>query len=187
MNKQQTPNNTIPTDTLADLPRVALIAAVAKNRVIGAAGAIPWHLPADLKFFKQKTEHSALIMGRKTWESLPVKPLPNRVCIVLTRDETYTAPVAVGAHVAHTLDAALHRARSLCPRAAEVFIGGGGPVYAAALPYARTLYLTEVDASPNGDAFFPEISPDEWHEVFRYPHTKDKLPFSWVTYKRINN
>jgi dihydrofolate reductase len=139
--------------------RVALIAALgAKTRAIGKNGRLLWHIPEDLKRFKALTSGHPVIMGRKTWESLPEKfrPLPNRTNIVVTRDPSYAAP---GALVAASLDAALAAAAS-APGSEEIFVIGGGELYTAALPFAYRLYLALVDSDAPGDAFFPEYEPE---------------------------
>lgn len=133
--------------------RLSLIAALGKGRELGKAGKLLWHLPGDMKRFKELTLGHPVIMGRKTWESLPEKfrPLPNRTNIVVTRQTGYEAP---GAVVVDSLEAA----RAAAARAAgadEVFVIGGGELYTAALPFTNRLYLTLVDAAPEADTFFP--------------------------------
>lgn len=128
---------------------ISLIAAMGSNRVIGSRGTIPWHLPQDLRRFRELTLGQTLIMGRRTFESIG-RPLPDRVTIVLTRQADYPA---AGCLTADSLDRALLLARP----AAEVFICGGGTVYRQALPLADRIYLTEIDCAVTGDTFFPEI------------------------------
>jgi dihydrofolate reductase len=135
--------------------RLSLIVAMARNRVIGRDGKLPWHLSADLKRFKTLTLGHHIIMGRKTWESIG-RPLPGRTSIVITRQPAYSAP---GAYVADSLSSALKLAR----HDPEVFVIGGGQIYRAALPLADRIYATEVDAEFAGDTFFPAISSGEWH------------------------
>lgn len=122
---------------------VSAIVAVAENGVIGRAGGLPWRLPRDLKWFKDKTLGHCLIMGRRTFESLEGE-LPGRRAIVLTRDESFAAP---GATVVHTLDDALREASG----DSEPFIAGGAEIFAAALPRTERIYLTRVHARPEGD------------------------------------
>jgi len=141
---------------------LALIAARACNGVIGKDGALPWHLPGELKYFKQLTLGHAIIMGRKTWDSLG-RPLPGRRNIVVTRDNAFTAE---GAEVAHTFVAALSLAHASDP---EPFVIGGAEIYAQALPYASKIYMTEVHADFEGDTYFPELNPTEWHPVSERP------------------
>lgn len=131
---------------------ISLIAAVAENGVIGRKGALPWHIPSDLKRFNAVTRGHTVIMGRKTFESIG-RPLPGRRNIVLTRQQDYQAE---GCEIVHDLDSAF----AACAGEAEVFIGGGGEVYAATIPLADRIYLTRVKAAVEGDTFFPEIPRD---------------------------
>lgn len=145
---------------------IALVAARGKNGVIGREGDLPWRLKSDLAWFKQVTFGKPVIMGRKTWDSLPKKPLPGRANIVVTRQDGF---VADGALVCHSLEDAIHTA---CQRAKEtgldeVSVIGGAQIYAETLPMADRLYLTEVDAAPEGEAVFPEIDETAWSEIHR--------------------
>jgi dihydrofolate reductase len=144
-------------------PSIALVAAVAANGVIGAQGGLPWHLPEDLKWFKQVTLGKAVVMGRLTWQSIG-RPLPGRANIVLTSD---TAWHRDGAHPAHSLAQALELAARLTPSAHEVAVIGGARVFAEALPLARRLYLTEIHRDYPGDTWFPEVDRSQWREVSR--------------------
>jgi len=128
---------------------LALIAAVARNGTIGADGDLPWRLPDDLRHFKRTTQGHCLILGRRTWESLP-GALPGRTTIVVTRDARYAAE---GAETAGDLVAAIARARARGD--AEPFVGGGAAIYEQALPLATRLWLTRVDADVAGDVVFP--------------------------------
>ncbi len=130
---------------------------MARNRVIGRDNRLPWHLPADLRHFKELTLGKPIIMGRKTWESLPGL-LPDRRHIVVTRQQDY---VAQGAETAASLDAAI----ALAGDVDEVMIVGGANLYAQALPVADRLYITLVDAEVDGDASFPEFDMDAWHVI----------------------
>jgi len=135
--------------------RVALIAAIGeRTRAIGHGNGLLWHLPEDLKLFRARTSGHPVVMGRRTWESLPerFRPLPGRTNIVVTRDSAYEA---AGAEVATTLEDALARAK-LAPGGEETFVIGGGQLYTSALPFADRLYLTLVDDDAEGDTFFPE-------------------------------
>ena len=132
---------------------LALIVAVAHNRVIGKDNTLIWHLPNDLKFFKEKTTGHVIIMGRKTFESLPFL-LPNREHWVITRDKGFDAPE--GVKIFHSPEAAAEAARVLD----AAYVIGGAQVYEAFLPYVDTMYITEVDHESEGDAFFPEF-PEE--------------------------
>jgi dihydrofolate reductase len=161
----------------AGRPRVYLVAAVAANGVIGANGKLPWHLPEDLKHFKALTLGHPLIMGRKTWESLG-KALPGRENIVVTRAPGYEAP---GASVASSVDGAL----ALCAGEPTVFVIGGGELYAAALPLADGLVLTEIQRDYAGDARFPRFDRSAWRETQRKPQTSaDGLRFDFVLYEK---
>lgn len=142
--------------------RVVLVAAHARNRVIGDAGTIPWHLPHDFAHFKRETLGHTLVMGRRTWDSIG-RPLPGRATIVVTRDTSFD-PGFEGVLVAHSLDEAFALASEL---PGDVMVAGGGEIYALALPFATHQVLTEVDLSPPGDAFYPEYAVDEWAEVRR--------------------
>lgn len=145
--------------------QLALIAALARNRVIGRDDRLPWHLPADLRFFKQTTMGKPLVMGRRTWESIG-RPLPGRRMIVLSRDPGYRAS---GCTVAHALGEALEMV-SVVP---EVMVIGGASLYEQTLPLAERLYLTQVEADVAGDAWFPSWNPREWQLVWEETHPAD--------------
>lgn len=142
--------------------KLSLIVAQARNRVIGAGGTLPWRLKDDMAFFKRTTMGAPVIMGRKTWESLPRRPLPGRANIVLTRDWHYDA--ADAARVYSSLPAALNAGRAIADREGrdEVFVIGGAELYAASLPFADRIYLTDVDAEVEGDARFPQLDMRYW-------------------------
>jgi len=149
----------------ADKAPIVLVAAVARNGVIGRAGGLAWNIPEDMSHFKAVTAGGTVVMGRSTWESIPARfrPLPGRRNIVMSRQTRYQAP---GAEVATTLEAALALAR--CAPAdqrdpATVFVIGGAQVYSAALPQAQRLELTEIQEDFEGDAHFP----NGWHDSFR--------------------
>lgn len=139
---------------------VAMIVAVGANGVIGAEGEIPWRLPSDFAHFKRTTMGKPLIMGRKTFESIG-KPLPGRTNIIVTRQADYRT---AGAVVVGSLAEALQRAGEIAAAdgAEEVMIGGGGEIYREAMPLAQRLYVTHVAASPDGDAYFPDIDAKSW-------------------------
>jgi len=141
--------------------KLSLIVARARNGVIGMAGDLPWRLKGDLAHFKRVTAGCPIIMGRKTWESLPVRPLPGRANIVITRDWSYGAGEA---RVYSNLAPALHAAIAIARRngSEEVFVIGGEALFADALERADRIYLTEVDAAPEGDAYFPDFDPQGW-------------------------
>jgi dihydrofolate reductase len=158
---------------------LALIAAVASNRVIGAGNQLPWRLPEDMKRFRALTTGHSVIMGRKTWESL-ARPLPWRQNIVVTRDRSYAAP---GAEIAATLDDALALVRLPPP----AFCIGGGEIYRAALERADTLYLTELDRDFAGDVTFPSFDRSDWQEESREPRRSDgpdPMGYDFVLYRR---
>jgi dihydrofolate reductase len=143
--------------------------ARAANGVIGVGGALPWRLKSDLSIFKQVTMGKPLIMGRRTWDSLPRKPLPGRTNIVLSRDGTF-APN--GAVVCEDFSEAVQIAREQAAEdgADEVCVIGGAEIFALALPRARRLYLTEVEAEPQGDVVFPSFDESPWRETRREAH-----------------
>lgn len=160
-----------------DHPRITLIAAVARNRVIGAGNALPWRLPEDLKRFKALTLGHPIIMGRKTWESLG-RPLPGRTNIVISRAAGFTA---TGAELVHSLDEALSAAAAT--HSDEVFIIGGAEIYRLALPIARRLQLTEIDLDFAGDVHFPAVDPALWRETARESHRAEaNFGYAFVTY-----
>jgi len=168
-------------------PRLALIAAVAANGVIGRNGTMPWHLPADLKYFKALTSGKRIIMGRRTWQSFP-KPLPNREHIVVS-----SQPLVVpdGVRIVRSLAEAL-----ALPAHAEspVFVIGGNAMYRDALPLADDLYLTEIEADVEGDTYFPTWERSAFLEVSREPYraplhatqpNDPEVKLSWVQYVRV--
>ena len=164
------------------MAEIVLVAAVAANGVIGRGSELVFRHPADAKHFRETTMGAPVIMGRKTWESLPARfrPLPGRRNIVVTRQPGYAAE---GAETATSLDAAL----ALAQDAPRVFVIGGGELYAQALPRAGELVLTEVQAALDGDVRFPPVDPAQWIEVQRVQPALD-VPatpaFSFVTYRR---
>ena len=163
----------------AGKPRVNLIAALAKNRVIGIENRLPWRLPEDLAHFKALTLGRPVLMGRKTFESLG-RPLPGRTNVVITRNTQYAA---AGCLVAASIPAAL----ALCADAEEVFLIGGAELYAQTIPLADRLYLTEVELNAEGDAWFPDYDHSLFHEVSRESHTGEKgdaLRFDFVVYEK---
>ena len=148
---------------------VAIVVARAKNGVIGRAGGLPWRLKSDMALFKAATMGKPILMGRKTWDSLPKKPLPGRMNLVLSRDESFEPH---GAVVCTDFNEALGIAREQAEDdgASEVCVIGGVALFEAALPKTKRLYLTEVDAEPEGDARFPAIDESAWVEVKREQH-----------------
>jgi dihydrofolate reductase len=167
-------------------PVVALIAAVARNGVIGARGVLPWRLSSDLKRFKALTMGKPLIVGRKTFQSIG-GALPGRKIIVVTRDEAYSAE---GVEFARDVDAAMRLAETRARAAGvdEIVVAGGGEVYAQTIACAARLYITEVDLAPDGDAHFPPINPAQWREVKREAGARgprDEADFAFVEYARV--
>lgn len=164
----------------APIPNLSLIAALADNRAIGIDNRLPWRLPADLQHFKRLTMGKPMIMGRRTWESLPGL-LPGRPHLVVTHNPDYRAE---GAEVVHSLQQAVDR----FPDAAELMLVGGANLYAQALPLVARMYLTYVHAEPQADAFFPEFDAAEWHEVAREEGVCDErntIAHSFVTLERV--
>ncbi|MBP9925918.1 MAG: dihydrofolate reductase [Cyclobacteriaceae bacterium] len=163
---------------------ISLIAALAKNRIIGKNNDLPWHLPDDMKYFMQTTKEHYVIMGRKNYESIPEKfrPLPNRTNIVVTRKKDFQAPNCI---VVNSLQEGLTLGSNANQE--EVFIIGGSEIYKLGLPLANKLYLTEIDAVIEGDTYFPSIDLNEWKEVSRNHHEKDirhAHAFDFVIYEK---
>lgn len=159
---------------------ITLVLAMADNGVIGDHGRIPWRIADDLRRFKAVTMGKPLLIGRKTWDSFPKKPLPGRTNIVITRDRTFRAD---GAVVVHSLEDALARAATETPE--EIIIAGGAEIYRAALPHAGRIELTEVHTDAKGDVRMDRFDPDQWQETAREMHTTDAgLAFSYVTLER---
>ncbi len=162
--------------------QINMIYARAANGVIGKDGVMPWHLPEDLAHFKRLTHGCPVIMGRKTWDSLPprFRPLPGRINIVVTRQTDWRA---AGAQAAAGLDEAL----ALCKASAEVWIIGGAQIYAQAEPLAQRTEVTEIAQDFEGDTWAPTLGA-HWHETAREAHTSSTgLAFSFVTYQNNNH
>lgn len=162
-----------------------LIFARAANGVIGKDGHLPWHLPEDLAHFKRTTLGCPVIMGRKTWDSLPprFRPLPGRTNIVITRQTDWAEN---GAHRSSSLNDALRICEQSSPQGTDVWVIGGAQLYALTEPLANTAVVTEIEADFDGDAFAPQFGPG-WQEVTRERHfAASGLPFSFVTYQRIS-
>ncbi|HEX8523114.1 MAG TPA: dihydrofolate reductase [Tepidisphaeraceae bacterium] len=156
-----------------------LVVAVSRNGVIGRAGTLPWHLPDDLKHFKNLTLGHTIIMGRRTYESIG-KPLPGRTNIVVST--TMPSPPAAGVILAHSLGQALERTST------RPFIIGGSQLYQTSLPRASVLHVTEIEADVEGDTFFPTFDRSEWNLIDDRPHPADErhlYPFHFRTYERI--
>lgn len=157
------------------MSEIVIIAAVAKNRVIGKDNNLLWNIPEDMAHFKALTSGHTVIMGRKTWESLPprFRPLPGRRNIVISRQKDYAAP---GAEVADSLENAL----KLASTATTIFIIGGEQIYTQAMAVADRLEITDVDLEPEGDAWFPEIAAVDWEKTAK---TEGNV-FAFMTYRR---
>lgn len=161
---------------------ISLVVAMSGNRVIGRGGALPWRLPEDMRHFRAVTLGKPCIMGRKTWDSLPKTPLPGRTNIVVTRRADLHAE---GAVVAGSLEKAIERAQAESP--SEICVIGGAEIFAHALPHARRIYLTEVHAQIEGDAFMPAFDAPEWKEVSREDYAggeSGQIAYSFVTLER---
>ena len=159
--------------------RLSLVVAMARNRVIGANGSIPWHLPRELQMFKAITMGHHMVMGRNTWESIG-RLLPGRTTVVVTRQPGYRID---GAIVAASFEAAL----AACAGDAEIFVIGGAQLYAAALPRADRIFLTEIDAEIAGDTYMPEFDLTQWHAtaVTEYPaDDKNRYSYKLTIYDR---
>lgn len=159
--------------------KISIVVAFDKNQLIGRNNQLPWHLPADLKYFKNVTMGHHLIMGRKTYDSIG-KPLPGRTSVVITRQHDWKAE---GCLVAHSLEDAIR----LCGNQEEIFIVGGAEIFKNSLPVATDLYITKINHQFEGDTFFPEINENEWREISREDHQpdeKNKWGFSFLRFRR---
>ncbi len=158
---------------------LALIVAVAQNRVIGQGDSLPWHLPKDLAFFKEHTLNKMVVMGRKTWQTLPIKPLPKRQNAVLSHQKlTLPDEVIQFSNVASILSHA---------RTNDVMVIGGGQLYESTLAYAEKLYITRVEDEFSGDVFFPELDLTDWDKIFTQKNLPDErhlCPFTFEIYQR---
>jgi len=164
---------------------ISIIAAMANNRVIGKNGKLPWHLPEDLKRFRQLTEDHIIIMGRKTFESIG-RALPRRVNMVITGRKDYDPG---GAIRSRSLDAAIEHAMRILenrapPPDGEIFVIGGALVYREAMEKAEKIYLTRIDADFEGDTFFPEIDPEKWETESCVLASPDPFPYYFITMVR---
>jgi dihydrofolate reductase len=167
--------------------QIVLIAGVADNGVIGQGGAMPWRLKSDMRHFVELTSGKPVVMGRKTYLSLWIKPLPRRTNIVISRDPAFMAP---GVLVAPSLAAALQAARGdALRRGADIMVIGGAEIFAQAMPLAGRLEITQIRAAPEGDTRFPPIDPSIWRETARESHPAgpdDDAACDFVTYLRRN-
>ncbi len=165
---------------------VSFVVAIADNGVIGRDNGLPWHLSGDMAWFRKVTMGKPLLMGRKTWDSLPRKPLPGRPNLVITRDGGFQAE---GAEVFTSREMALVRAQLLAEAAGvdEVMVIGGAQIYEALFDLATRLYITEVHQEPEGDVSFPSFDATAWREVMRERHAageKDSAAYSFVVLER---
>ncbi|HUM46736.1 MAG TPA: dihydrofolate reductase [Chitinophagales bacterium] len=163
---------------------ISLIVAAAENNVIGKDGQLPWHLPADMKYFKQTTAGHTVIMGRGTFESLG-KPLPGRTNIVITRQQQYKAQ---GCTIVSNIADAISYAKE--NGTAETFIIGGGEVFRQSMSLADRIYLTRIFHSFDGDTFFPELNTDDWKMVSEERHQPDernKYAFAFQVFEKAND
>ena len=163
---------------------ISLIAAIAENQAIGLNNDLIWHLPDDMKYFMETTKGHHVIMGRKNYESIPHKfrPLPERTNIIVTKQDDYEAKDCI---ITNSIESAIDVARN--DRPDEIFIIGGGQIYAHSIDLADRLYITEVHKSFEGDTFFPDIDTTVWQEISRTPHGKDErhaYEFDFVIYER---
>jgi dihydrofolate reductase len=168
--------------------KLSLIWAMARNGVIGRNNALPWHLPEDLRYFKRVTMGKPIIMGRKTWDSI-ARPLPGRTNIVITRDIQFEAE---GVRIVHSLAEALALASHVAhiDGADECIVMGGAEIYALALPQAERLYLTQVHAEVEGDAYFPAFDREQWQELAREDFAAsgpNPYPYSFLVLERRTN
>jgi dihydrofolate reductase len=163
--------------------QIVIIAALAENGVIGQGGKMPWRLKSDMAHFTALTTGKPVVMGRKTWESLYVRPLLGRTNIVVTRDQKFTAP---GALVARSLEIALEAARGdALRRGSDIMVIGGAEIYAQAMPRADRLEITRIHMKPEGDTVFPAIDPAIWREASCEPHPAGQggdAAFDFVSY-----
>jgi dihydrofolate reductase len=164
---------------------ISIIVAVAENNVIGKDNALIWHLPADMKYFKEKTTGHCVITGRKNYESIPEKyrPLPDRTNIIITRQKNYTAP---GAIVVGSVEEAIEKAKKIGNN--EIFIIGGAEIFKQTLHLTDKIYYTKIYHPFEGDTFFPEINYKEWKETSKTDHIadeKNKYNYSFIELEKI--
>lgn len=157
---------------------ISIIVAVAENGVIGGDNSLLWHISDDLKRFKAITTGHKIIMGRKTFDSLPFKPLPNRENIIITRNTGYTYP---GCQVCNSVDEVIEK----LDQHSENFVIGGEEIYKQFINLANKVYLTKVHKTYEGDAYFPELNGSEWKEEEKQSFLDAEIPYSFVNYTRI--
>ncbi|NOZ51825.1 MAG: type 3 dihydrofolate reductase [Gammaproteobacteria bacterium] len=160
---------------------ISLIAAMGKNSVIGINNSLPWKLPADMKWFREQTMGKPIVMGRKTFESFGAKPLPGRTNIIITNDTHYAATDCI---VVHSIDGAINAADD----ANEIMVIGGASFYAQTLPRTDRMYLTYIHHEFEGDSWFPQYNPDQWHEIKRIDcaaDEKNRYDYTFIILERI--
>lgn len=161
---------------------ISIIVAITENNIIGRQNGLPWHLPADLKYFREKTTGHHIVMGRKTFESIGGgRPLPNRTSIIITNQNDYKAE---GCLIAHSMEEAI----SLAKNETELFIIGGRQIYEQSLPIADLMYITRIHKTIEGDTFFPEFSSDQWklkESNFRAADEKNNYDMSFQVFEKI--
>jgi dihydrofolate reductase len=165
---------------------ISIIVAVSENNVIGKDNTLIWHLPADMKYFKEKTSGHCVITGRKNYESIPEKyrPLPNRTNIVITRQKNYIAPQAI---IVNSLEESINKAEETGDN--EIFIIGGAEIYKQSIYLADKLYITQIHHSFDGDAYFPEIDLKLWKETKRIDYNKDeknRYNYSFLEFAKLD-
>ncbi len=166
---------------------ISLIAAVSENNVIGKNNDLPWHLPADMKFFKDKTMSHCVVMGRKNFDSIPdrFRPLSGRTNIIVTRQKDFSAE---GVKVAHSIDEAIQLAKDSGEN--ECFIIGGGEIFRQSVDKSDKIYLTRIHHHIDGDVFFPELNKRDWKEISRREHPADEknnYSFSFIELERVKS
>ncbi|MBN1182691.1 MAG: dihydrofolate reductase [Bacteroidales bacterium] len=162
------------------MPNISIIVAIADNNAIGKNNQLLWHISDDMKYFKSLTLGNPVVMGKKTYDSLPVKPLPQRLNIVISDDET---DYCEGCAMAYSIEEAMKK----CNPKKENFIIGGGSIYRQFLPYAQKLYITRIHKSFDADTYFPDINMEEWEEIDTRPGPPDEkndFTYSYHVYKR---
>lgn len=169
--------------------KISIISAIAENKVIGNKNSLPWHLPADFKYFKEKTLNKTIVMGLNTFKSIGEKPLPHRKHIILNKDINYKVPE--NCFLATSIEKALDIAKNISitkDQSDEIMVCGGASVYKQFLPMANRLYLTYIHQSFEGDTFFPEFDIKDWEEISRENHESDEKNlylYSFVVLEKI--
>jgi dihydrofolate reductase len=164
------------------MPPIHLIFATSRNGVIGVNNQLPWHLPEDLAHFKTTTQGQTVLMGRRTWDSLPKKPLPNRLNLILTHQPNWTAP---GAHAVHSINEALQVASQLTSSTQPIWVIGGAELYHLTLPIATKLVVTQIEQDVQGDTFAPHIDTTDWQVDSSSHHiSQQRIPYTIQHYSK---